>query len=192
MKGTPAARPDRLPPVDRSQLPVRAIFLVGFMGAGKTTVGRALSESMGWRFEDLDDRIRAREGRSIPEIFAQSGEAAFRRSERAALEDLLQEVRFGPPTVAALGGGAFAQPEVVHLLEESGNVTIFLDAPIEELWRRCSSEGVDRPLLRQRSEFEQLYQKRRPYYLRARVRVETGSRAIQNIVEEITGALPGT
>jgi shikimate kinase len=192
MKGMPAERPDRESPVDRSHAPVRAIFLVGFMGAGKTTVGRALSESMGWRFEDLDDRIQAREGRSIPEIFAQSGEAAFRRSEFAALQELLQEVRYGPPTVVALGGGAFVQQEVVDLLEQSGNVTIFLDAPIDELWQRCSTDGVDRPLLRQRSEFEQLYHKRRPYYLRARLRVETGSRAIQNIVEEITGGLPRT
>jgi shikimate kinase len=192
MKGTPAARPDRESPVDRPQPPLRAIFLVGFMGAGKTTVGRALGESLGWRFEDLDDRIQARERRSIPEIFAQSGEAAFRRSELAALQELLQEVHYGPPAVAALGGGAFAQQEVVNLLEQSGNITIFLDAPIDELWQRCSADGVDRPLLRQRGEFEQLYQKRRPYYLRARVRVETGSRAIQNIVEEITGALPRT
>ena len=192
MKGTPAARPDRQSPVDRPQPPVRAIFLVGFMGAGKTTVGRALSESMGWRFEDLDDRIRAREGRSIPDIFAQSGEAEFRHSELAALQELLQELRYGPPTIAALGGGAFAQPEIVNLLEESGNITIFLDAPVDELWQRCGADGIDRPLLRQRSEFEQLYQKRRPYYLRARVRVETGSRTIQNIVEEITGGLPGT
>lgn len=192
MKGTPAASPDRESPVDRPQVPARAVFLVGFMGAGKTTVGRALSQSTGWRFEDLDDRIQAREQRSIREIFAQSGEAAFRRSELAALRELLQEVRYGPPTIAALGGGAFAQQEIVRLLEESGSITIFLDAPIDELWRRCSADGVDRPLLRQRSEFEQLYQKRRPYYLRARVRVETGSRAVQNIVEEITGSLPRT
>lgn len=192
MKGTPASRPDRATPPDRPQGPLRVVFLVGFMGAGKTTVGRALSQAMGWRFEDLDDRIRAREGRSIPEIFAQSGEAEFRRSELAALRELLDEVRFGPPTIAALGGGAFAQAEVADLLEESGSTTIFLDAPLEELWRRCSADGVERPLLRQRNEFEQLYQKRRPYYLRARVRVETGSHPIDKIVEEITGHLPRT
>lgn len=192
MKGTPAAGSNQAPPLARTQEPARAIFLVGFMGAGKTTVGRVLGESLGWRFEDLDDRIQAREGRSIAEIFAQSGEAEFRRGELAALRELLEEVRYGPPTVAALGGGAFAQPEVIGLLEQSGSVTVFLDAPPEELWRRCTSDRVDRPLLRQRSEFEQLYQKRRPYYLRAHLRVETASRAIDKIVEEITGGLPRT
>jgi len=190
MKGTPATRSDHELPMDRPNTPPRAIFLVGFMGAGKTTIGRALSQAIGWRFEDLDDRIRAQEHRSIPEIFAQSGEAEFRRSELAALRELLDEVRFGPPTIAALGGGAFVQKEIADLLEASGAVTIFLDAPVEELWRRCSADGVVRPLLRQKSEFEQLYQNRRPYYLRARLRIETGSRAIPEIVEQITGSLP--
>jgi len=179
-------------PADRPLATLRAIFLVGFMGAGKTTVGRALGEFLGWRFEDLDDRIRAREGRSIPEIFAQSGEAEFRRYELAALQELLEEVRFGPPTVAALGGGAFAQADIVDLVQKSGSLSIFLDAPPEELWRRCTSHEVERPLLRGRTEFEQLYQKRRPYYLRANMRVDTTSRAIDTIVEEITGSLPRT
>jgi shikimate kinase len=190
MTGMPTARPNRETPGDQSHEPVRAIFLVGFMGAGKTTIGRALSESLGWRFEDLDDRIRAREQRSIPEIFAQSGEAEFRRSELAALRELLDEVHFGPPTIAALGGGAFVQNEIAKLLEASGCLTIFLDAPVEELWRRCSVDGVARPLQREKSEFEQLYQNRRPYYLRARLRIETGSRGIPEIVEQITGSLP--
>jgi len=176
--------------MDRRNTPPRVIFLVGFMGAGKTTIGRALSQVIGWRFEDLDDRIRARERRSIPEIFAQSGEAEFRRSELGALRELLDEVRFGPPTIAALGGGAFVQKEIADLLEASGGLTIFLDAPVEELWRRCSAEEVGRPLLREKSDFEQLYQNRRPYYLRARLRIETGSRAIPEIVEQITGSLP--
>src|SRR5205807_857859 len=79
-------------PAARRDAPVRAIFLVGFMGAGKTSVGRALSRKLGWRFEDLDDRIHAREGRTIPEIFQQSGEAEFRRSELAALRDLLADM----------------------------------------------------------------------------------------------------
>ena len=83
-------------------MPVRAIFLVGFMGAGKTSVGRALGERLGWHFEDLDDRIRAREARSIPEIFEQSGEAGFRQSELAALRELLAESAQGRPLIAEL------------------------------------------------------------------------------------------
>ena len=189
MTGIPASGPDPKPSLGRPD-PPRAIVLVGFMGAGKTAVGRALSQSIGWRFEDLDDRIGAREHRTIPEIFAQSGEAEFRRCELDALRELLDEVHCGPPTIAALGGGAFVQTEIADLLEASGCLTIFLDAPIDELWSRCTTDGVVRPLLRQKSEFERLYRNRLPYYLRAHLRVETGSRGIEKIVEEIVGSLP--
>jgi shikimate kinase len=168
---------------------VRAIFLVGFMGAGKTSVGRALSRHMGWRFEDLDDRIRAREGRTIPEIFQQSGEEEFRRSELAALRELLAEVKSGTPLIAALGGGAFVQEEAASLLEEAGSVTVFLDAPAEELWRRCAADTVDRPLRREEAEFRQLHEARRPQYLRAKLRIETGGREIERIVALIVSGL---
>src|SRR6201981_2203268 len=138
-----------------------AIFLVGLMGAGKTSVGRALSRKLGWRFEDLDDRIQAREGRTIPEIFQQSGEAEFRRSELAALRDLLADTESGP-MVAALGGGAFVQEEVASLLEKAGSGTVFLEWPTGELWRRCAQDVTDRPLRRMEAEFRQLYEARRP------------------------------
>lgn len=93
----------------------RAVFLVGFMGAGKTSVGRALGAMLGWPFEDLDERIQKREGRSIENIFRESGEAAFRQAEHSALRELLS----GPAKsqcVVALGGGAFAQEENTALL----------------------------------------------------------------------------
>ena len=167
---------------------MRAIFLVGFMGAGKTSVGRALSRKLRWRFEDLDDRIQAREGRTIPEIFRQSGEAGFRRSELAALRDLLADMESGP-MVAALGGGAFVQEEVASLLEKAGSATVFLDAPTEELWRRCAQDVIDRPLRRREAEFRQLYEARRPRYLRARVRVDTEGRGIEQIVGAIVSGL---
>jgi shikimate kinase len=185
MKGTGGLRPDA------ATLPVsvRAIFLVGFMGAGKTCVGRALSERLGWRFEDLDDRIRAREGRSIPEIFQQSGEAGFRRSEMAALRELLAESRSGEPLVAALGGGAFVQQEVDSLLAAEGCLTVFLDAPAQELWRRCTTDAVDRPLQREEGEFYRLYEVRRPRYLKAKLHIATNGRAIEGIVSEITSSL---
>src|ERR1700685_3288188 len=84
---------------------LRTIVLVGFMGAGKTSVGRALSRRLGLSFEDLDDRIQVREGKTIGQIFQESGEAEFRKAEPAALRELLAEPG-SPSRVVALGGGA--------------------------------------------------------------------------------------
>jgi shikimate kinase len=188
MKGTPGLRQEVEAPVAKCEAPVRTVFLVGFMGAGKTSVGRALSQHLGWRFVDLDDRIRAREGRTITDIFRQ-GEAQFRRSEVAALRELLTEAESGPPLITALGGGAFAQQEIASLLKDAGSITVFLDAPADELWRRCGADEVDRPLRRTEEEFRQLYARRRPQYLQASVRVETAGREIERIVREIAGSL---
>ena len=187
MKGTPGSRRE----VEESarEAPVRAIFLVGFMGAGKTSVGRALSQRLGWRFEDLDDRIRAREGRSIPEIFQQSGEAGFRQRELAALRELLAESESGEPLIAALGGGAFVQEEVQSLLAARERMTVFLDAPGQELWRRCSADSVDRPLQREEGEFYRLYESRRPRYLKAKLQIATNGRKIESIVSEIASSM---
>src|SRR5205823_12787324 len=88
---------------------VWAIFLVGFMGAGKTTVGKALAERLGWRFIDLDDAIEAHEGRKIAEIFRASGENEFRRAEAEALCSRIEQLDSRNPTVMALGGGAYGQ-----------------------------------------------------------------------------------
>src|SRR5262245_23576931 len=116
----------------------RRIVLIGFMGAGKTTVGRALAKRLGWTFYDLDDVIEQREQQTIPEIFANSGETAFRQAESAALRDLLQA---NPgDLILALGGGAFVQRQNRALLEQAGAVTILLEAPLEELRRRCRNE----------------------------------------------------
>ena len=189
MKDTLGSRRDVEAPAARRGAPVRAVFLVGHMGAGKTSVGRALGQRLGWRFEDLDDRIQAREGRRIPEIFEQSGEAEFRRSELAALRQLLAEVDSGAPLIAALGGGAFVQEKVASLLQQSGCITVFLDAPADELWRRCGADVVERPLRREEAEFRRLYETRRPRYLRAQLRVETGGREIERVVHEIVRCL---
>ncbi len=124
----------------------RAIFLVGFMGAGKSTVGKALASQLGWEFEDLDDRIVARERRSIEQIFRESGEAEFRHAEQAALRALLLESG-SVARVVALGGGAFVQAENADLLAQTGAPAVFLDAPVEVLFRRCQIEQqVERPL----------------------------------------------
>jgi shikimate kinase len=189
MRGTPGPRRDVDVSASGGERPVRAVFLVGFMGAGKTSVGRALSEHLGWRFEDLDDRIQAREGRTVPEIFQESGETGFRQAEQTALAELLQHQQAGAPLIAALGGGAFAQEEVAALLAEAGALTVFLDASPDELWRRCGTDVVERPLRREESEFRRLYNARRPRYLQATIHVETGGRAIAEIVQEIASEL---
>jgi shikimate kinase len=188
MKGTPGSRRDVDVPASKSDEPVRAVVLVGFMGAGKTSVGRALSERTGWRFVDLDDRIQAREGRTIPEIFRESGETGFRRVEHAALQEMLREVETAP-LILAVGGGAFPQAENASLLESAATPTVFLDAPVAELWGRCDADATDRPLRRKQSEFHALYEVRRPRYMKARLRVETGGRQIEHIVDEIVDSL---
>jgi shikimate kinase len=167
---------------------VRAVFLVGFMGAGKTSVGRALSRRLGWDFEDLDDRIQAHEKRTIEQIFQNSGEDEFRRAEHEALLELISELG-SSPRVIALGGGAFSQPRNANLLAEDGFLTIFLDAPIEELFRRCQEEQVERPLRRDLQQFRELYEKRRPSYLRAALRIETNGKEIELVAAEAAGCL---
>lgn len=188
MTGTPGSGRDVEAPAAGRDTPVRAIVLVGFMGAGKTSVGRALGHRMGWRFADLDDRIQEREQRTIATIFRDSGEAEFRRAESAALQELLGEGG-ASPLVLAVGGGAFIQSANASLLETALTPTIFLDAPVEELWQRCAAEPVERPLRRKETEFKELYEARRPRYLRAQLRIETGGRKIEHIVDEIVSTL---
>jgi shikimate kinase len=169
--------------------PARAVFLVGFMGAGKSSAGRALARQLDWLFEDLDERIQAREQRSIEQIFRESGEPEFRRAEQDALGELLAEL--GPsPRVVALGGGAFARAENRALLERAGAPVVFLDAPVEELFRRCQQERqVERPLRRDPEQFRRLYEARRPHYLAASLRIETGGKEIDTVAAEVARAL---
>ena len=163
---------------------VRAVCLVGFMGAGKSSVGRALARQLGWPFVDLDERIQAREGRSIEEIFRQSGEAEFRRAEHGALRELLLNVG-SSPTVIALGGGAFVQAENAALLGEAGIPSVFLDAPVEELFRRCEEQQLDRPLRRDQEQFRQLHAARQPGYMTAMLRIETSGKDQETVATEV-------
>jgi len=163
------------------------------MGAGKSVVGRALGQRLNWDFEDLDDRIEAREGRTVAEIFRDAGESEFRRAEHAALEDALRERRGGGARIVALGGGAFVQHENAALLKASGVPTVFLDAPVEELWERCCTQaaesGAERPLLRSMEQFRKLYETRRRSYAKASLKIQTGSRPVETIAAEIAEKL---
>ena len=165
-----------------------AVFLVGFMGAGKSSVGRALGERLNWIFEDLDDRIERRERRTVAEIFREFGEPAFRRAEHSALLELLDGIH-GQARIVALGGGAYVQSKNAALLRSSGVPVVFLDASVEELWNRCcqqaSAAAVERPLLRDPDQFRQLYESRRLSYAEALITIQTGGRPVQEIAADI-------
>lgn len=162
--------------IQRQQL----IYLVGFMGAGKSSVGVMLAQQMGWPFIDLDTVIEAGQGSSIRQIFEQSGEPFFRRLEHAALA----EVAGKAPAVIALGGGTFVQKTNFDFIRQTRGATIWLDCSLEELWQRCSMMD-NRPLFRDRQSFLKLYEQRLPYYRQAEFRIATGGRSPQEVVQEI-------
>jgi shikimate kinase len=164
---------------------VRRVVLIGFMGAGKTTVGRALARRLGRPFYDLDDVIEQRERRIVAEIFARQGEDAFRRLETAALRHLLEENASQGDLILALGGGAFVQAQNRALLEQAGAVTVLLEAPLEELRRRCQGEHKVRPLAQQQERFAELFAARRADYERAQVRVDTSGKPVEQVAAEI-------
>ena len=165
------------------------VVLVGFMGAGKTSVGRALAQLLGRRFLDLDDRIEQRQGRSIAEIFRDQGEAAFRQAESAALQELLEELPGSPPAVAALGGGAFVQDENALRLRATAWPVVFLDASVEELRRRCALAHPSRPLFQEENRFRQLYEERRMRYMAVELRVDTEGKSIAQVAAEVIARL---
>ncbi len=175
--------------VDRAN----AVFLVGFMGAGKSSVGRALGQRLNWDFEDLDDHIQDREGCSVAEIFRKSGEVRFRQAEHDALKDVLSVLGDVGGRIIALGGGAFIQQNNAALLAEVKFPTVFLDAPVEELWRRCllqaAESGADRPLVQSEEQFRQLYDARRLSYSQASLMIDTSNRPVEKIANEIVERL---
>jgi shikimate kinase len=141
------------------------IYLVGFMASGKTTIGRLLAERLGWEFIDLDAEVEAQQGASIAAIFDKHGEEEFRRIENEAIRARVRLIERGTPTVVALGGGSFAQPANLDLLENNG-ITIWLDCPFETVRQRVGQTS-HRPLARDPQRFEELYHARRPAYARA-------------------------
>jgi len=117
--------------------PVERIVLTGFMGSGKSTVGRALAQRLGWRFVDLDTLIEQRDGRAVPRIFAENGESAFRALETEALTSSLTE----PRLVIALGGGALETAANRRALGvASQTCTVLLTASFETLYERCEQQ----------------------------------------------------
>ena len=174
---------------------LRRIVLTGFMGAGKSTVGRLLADRLGWTFLDLDAHLESRAGASVPELFERHGEAHFRRLESSALASALRQSHI----VLALGGGA---PETLTnrlLLEQTpGTLTIFLDAPFPTLFDRCMLQSLTpgathRPNLVDPSAAQSRFTARHPLYRRlARLTVDTSDLTPDQTVPAVLSALSET
>ncbi len=158
------------------------IYLAGFMGCGKTTVGRKLAERLAWDFIDLDDEIERRAGSEIGEIFAKFGEQTFRAIERDALIEQAHLVRTGRARVVALGGGTFADERNRDTMKQAG-ISLWLDVPLEQLWERVSGYG-HRPLAGDRAAFEDLYKKRLEDYAKADFTIAAGAGEPERIVDD--------
>jgi shikimate kinase len=157
------------------------IYVVGFMGAGKSTVGRQLAHRLGWSFFDTDAEIEAAETSAIADLFANRGEPEFRRIETAIIRQHVRSVERGHPAVLSLGGGAFSQPDNRLLLQNNG-IAVWLDCPLETVRQRVA-KATHRPLARDPEAFAALYQARLPHYRLADVHIP-----IQSDDPEITVA----
>lgn len=159
------------------------------MGAGKTTIGREMSSRLKCRFVDLDDIVVEAAGCAIFDIFRDEGEAGFRARETRALTNVVETLETDQPTVIALGGGAFVQLENYEVIRRSKFPTVFLDARVDTLLKRCRGEGRKRPLADDENQFRQLHEARRSSYMKAEHRVSTTGKSVDEIVNEIISRL---
>jgi shikimate kinase len=161
------------------------IVLVGFMGSGKTSVGRVLARKLRYRFEDMDERIEARTGRKVARIFHEDGEEAFReleREEARALSSL-------PRRVVATGGGAFTRLATRELLQQ-GALTVWLRCDLERLLARIPADG-SRPLAANRAIMPALLAEREPSYRLADVAVDASAGTPREVADRIVSMLEG-
>ena len=177
-----ATAPSITPTADR-------IVLTGFMGAGKSTVGRLLADVLGWEFLDVDTLIEQRSGTSIADVFALHGEAVFRRRESAAIARALGTHR----AVIALGGGAPEELTNRLLLEQTpGTAVVFLDAPFATLFDRCvlQEHAAIRPVLQDPVAAADRFRRRTPHYVRcAHHRIVTEDLSPQETARAILNTL---
>jgi shikimate kinase len=166
------------------------VCLTGFMGSGKSTVGRLLAARLAWHFVDLDSEIERHTGLPIAQIFEQKGEPVFRDIEHECLTRVLGRAsERDARVVLALGGGTFAQPRnaaLIHDVDSSQRpavAVVWLDCAIDILLQRCVLMG-DRPLFRDEASFRRLYEERLPHYRQADYHIESSGESIR-VVEQI-------
>ena len=155
------------------------IYLVGFMGAGKSTLADALGVRLGWRVEDIDTLVERHERLTVAEIFARRGEPHFRAVERSVLTDLLPARH----VVIATGGGTFAGGDNRALINRDG-ISIWLDVSWKQVIERLPTDGR-RPLAADRSGMERLFDARQPAYRHAHVRLDAERASTAELVERV-------
>lgn len=166
---------------------LRRVVLVGFMGSGKSSVGRILAESLGWDFVDLDAQVEAAEGRTVPAIFAESGEPFFRAVEAREAEEILARDR----VVLAAGGGWGAHPGRLRSLPE-GTRTVWLRVSPEEAVRRVLSGPGARPLLAGADPLRtavELLSRRVTFYAESDLEVDTEGKTVEDVAARILNLL---
>ena len=161
------------------------IYLVGFMGAGKTTLARALAKRLDWRAVDIDELIEARERQTVAEIFARRGESYFRAVEQAVLMAQIATRH----AVVATGGGTFVDPMNRAAIKADG-VSVWLDLPMERAIERVPADGR-RPLAASRPDFERLFHARRIAYGEADMTIDAGHASVDELVERMLELLGG-
>jgi shikimate kinase len=169
---------------------VQRIVLTGFMGAGKSTVGKLLAQRLNWQFVDADDAIQAAAGATIAEIFSQNGEPWFRELEHQTIRHLATEDQI----VLALGGGAIEDARSRNLLRNSpGTSLIHLEATLETGLSRCQGTESTRPVLAQalsdRAALESRYLRRLPLYREAHYSIPVDALLPEAVVEAVLDAL---
>ena len=162
------------------------IVITGFMGSGKTRVAGALAQRLDLEIVDLDDMVTAKEGRTPAQLIVDEGEETFRSIESAALHELLQTDN---AHVIALGGGAWIEKTNRDLIKEYGYVSVWLDAPFDICWTRIDASTEDRPLGRTKEQAQRLYDRRRPIYQLADVRIPIGNEDFDDLISRIERVL---
>ena len=165
---------------------VTRIYLIGFMGAGKTTIGRRLATRLGWKFIDLDEEIERPEGHPIADIFLERGETHFRQIEQLALRRVSTSTST-EKSIIALGGGAFLDAENRAIADNSG-LTVWLKVSFAKVVDRVKIDGT-RPKFTNKEQAEELYRSREPHYALAKVHIPTDEGTPETIADEIIGVL---
>jgi shikimate kinase len=155
------------------------IYLVGFMGAGKSSVGRALSKRLGWSLIDLDSEIERSQQMTVQEIFRKFGESRFRELERKHLERVSTQRK----VVIALGGGAYVDPQNRRIADSTG-LTLWLQAAFSRIVQRVKLDG-SRPLFEDNDRAMRLYDERQPSYAQAQFQISTDDRTPDAVAAEI-------